>query len=362
MEKRSTPIIDRRQFLRAAGAGFIATLSPQSLHAAASTDAVFASAYKAPDGSYGIATITERGEILHRYQLPGRGHDVVMHPKGHELLAFARRPGTFAAVLNIEARRTPRIINAVSGRHFYGHGIYSNDGELLFATENDFDNARGVIGIYETSNGYRRVGEFDANGIGPHDMELLPDNKTLAIANGGIETHPDFPRAKLNIATMAPNLSFIDLSSGQLKAQFKLPSDQQKLSIRHLTVLGEDVWFACQSEGNITVAKPLVGSVSFAHGTLEMLEMPASKSARLRGYVGSIAANPRTNKIAITSPVGGVGYQINATTRQVSQVISSDGICGVAKLGNNFITSAASGLFNDAKTDEAWDNHVVDLG
>ncbi|MEM9574713.1 MAG: DUF1513 domain-containing protein, partial [Pseudomonadota bacterium] len=300
MQVASTLLIDRRRFLRAAGAGFVASLSPQSLRAASSTAVIFASAYKAPNGSFGVATLTEQGEVLHRYKLPDRGHDIVSNPEGDQLVAFARRPGTFAAIIDPSHQTPPRLISSVNGRHFYGHGVFSADGKFLFATENDFENARGTIGVYDVTDGFQRISEYDAYGTGPHDIDLLPDNKTIVIANGGIETHPDFPRAKLNIATMAPNLSFIDLETGQLKAQFKLPADGHKLSIRHLTVLGEQVWFACQNEGDVTNAKSLVGSVSLVNGDFGLLELPMTINASLRGYVGSIASNPRTNQIAIT--------------------------------------------------------------
>ena len=40
-------------------------------------------------------------------------------------------------------------IPSIEGRHFFGHGVFSPDGKLLYATENDFEAARGVIGVYD---------------------------------------------------------------------------------------------------------------------------------------------------------------------------------------------------------------------
>ena len=84
--------------------------------------------------------------------------------------------------------------------------MFSPDGALLYATENDFDNAAGMVGIYDARAVSSAIGEFPTHGVGPHELLLLDDGATLAIANGGIETHPDFGRAKLNIATMKPSL------------------------------------------------------------------------------------------------------------------------------------------------------------
>ena len=60
--KRHDRLIDRRSFTRAAGATFLASLLPRPALALAGADAVFASAYRATDGSFGVATLTEAGE------------------------------------------------------------------------------------------------------------------------------------------------------------------------------------------------------------------------------------------------------------------------------------------------------------
>ncbi len=101
-------------------------------------------------------------------------------------------------------------IQSVAGRHFFGHGVFSPDGALLYATENDFDNAAGMVGIYDARSGFARIGEFPTHGVGPHELLLLGDGRTIAIANGGIETHPDFGRAKLNLPTMKPSFVLVD--------------------------------------------------------------------------------------------------------------------------------------------------------
>ena len=84
-----------------------------------------------------------------------------------------------------------QLISAATGRHFYGHGCLSADKSVLFTTENDYDAVKGVIGIRDAKD-FQSVGEYSSYGIGPHDIHLMPDGKTLVVANGGIQTHPDF--------------------------------------------------------------------------------------------------------------------------------------------------------------------------
>ena len=92
----------------------------------------------------------------------------------------------------------------------------------------------GMIGVYDATAGFRRIGEFATHGMDAHEMLLLDDGRTLAIANGGIETHPDFGRAKLNIATMKPSFVFIDRLSGDLIEKHELAPELHQLSIRHM--------------------------------------------------------------------------------------------------------------------------------
>ena len=92
--------MDRRAFLRAAGSGFAASLLPDQVMALGRADSVFASGFRGPDGSFGIATLTERGEVIDRHLLPARCHGLAYGPASGEVAAFARRPGTFAAIFS----------------------------------------------------------------------------------------------------------------------------------------------------------------------------------------------------------------------------------------------------------------------
>ena len=42
-------------------------------------------------------------------------------------------------------------------RHFFGHGVFSADGKLLYTTENDYQNARGMIGVRDATDGYKQI-------------------------------------------------------------------------------------------------------------------------------------------------------------------------------------------------------------
>lgn len=130
----SAPLLfDRRQFLKASGAAFLAALSPEGARAALEADALFATAYRDRDGRFGIATLTEDGRLVDRALLPDRAHGLAYSPETDHIAAFARRPGTYMMIVARRGLAAPVIVTAAAGRHFYGHGCFSPDGRVLYA-------------------------------------------------------------------------------------------------------------------------------------------------------------------------------------------------------------------------------------
>ncbi|AYD03450.1 DUF1513 domain-containing protein [Neorhizobium sp. NCHU2750] len=355
-------VIDRRAFLKAAGIGFAATLAPGSLLALEHADAVYASGFRAPDGSFGIATVSERGEIIDRVALPARAHGMAYSAATGRVVAFARRPGTFAMVIDPSRQTEPIIMTAPEGRHFYGHGHFSPDGAVLYASENDFDNNRGMIGLYDARQRFRRIGEFDAHGIGTHDMTVSDDGSLLVIANGGIETHPDFGRTKLNLDHMEPSLVMLDARTGAVVQRHSLPSSLRQLSTRHLDIAeGGRIWFACQWEGARNAAPPLAGWFSKGDD-IALLQLPDETTARLGNYVGAIAVSRHENIVGLTSPIAGGSVILDAKSGLVLREESVREAAGVAPAAHGMAVSTYDGRFNGSRSDVAWDQHIVRIG
>ena len=224
--------IDRRTFLLGTLAALPAGAATRALGTVAE-DIAFMSAAKRGDG-FAVLLLSADGRILREVPLSARGHDIAVHAASGEAVVFARRPGTFAVALDLAGRRTPQIFNAHDGRHFYGHGAFSADGRLIYVSENDIDKGQGVIGVYDVSAGYKRLGEFPSHGVGPHELILLHDGTTLAVANGGLDTVPESGRENLNLETMSPSLAFVDCRTGGLLQRHELAADLKRLSIRHI--------------------------------------------------------------------------------------------------------------------------------
>lgn len=354
----------RRGFLSVAGAAFAQTLLPRAAEALDKADLVFATAGKARDGAYIAALVSDRGELIAQLQLPARGHDVTTCPVTRRLVIFARRPGTFAIVFD-RSGQALNTITSIEGRHFFGHGVFSPDGKLLYATENDFEKARGTIGIYDATDGFKRLGEFSAGGVGPHDIVLSGDGTILCIANGGIETHPDFGRTKLNLTTMQPNLCWIERETGTIVARHELPPDLHQLSLRHLAFGADNkVWVGGQYQGAVDTPAPLLASASLDQ-PLTFASIPQSQTARLAAYIGSVASSVDRKTIIATSPVGDVALRLDTATGS-SFLIEATNVSGVAYGQKGFTLSTGNGaLIGPAATHDnvgfAFDNHLVSL-
>ena len=348
---------------------FLAGLAASSLAPVRGWASVGAPDYLAaglfPDGSFRLAGLDAQGTILFSLPLPARGHAAAAHPVKAQAIAFARRPGTFALVIDCTSGKAIRQLGAPAGRHFYGHGTFSPDGSTFYTTENDYDAGQGVIGVWDTDS-FDRLGEFPSGGTGPHDMRLMPDGAALVIANGGIETHPDTGRTKLNLPIMRPNLTYTDLS-GTVLEQTELPQALHKNSIRHLAVRPDGlVGFAMQWQGSLTEHPPLLG----LHRRGEpprLLAAPLSAQSKLQGYAGSIAFAADGQTVAITCPRGNALHRFDVTSGALIGAHALEDVCGLSTGPQGLVFSTGTGAFGTLGDDPAitahpkcqWDNHLI---
>ncbi len=360
--------IDRRRLLGALiaaaatarwGSGGARALDGEPLYISCRMDATEAAS---------VAVLKANGELLLETALPARGHDIAQRPHTHEFVVFARRPGTWAVAVDTNPAKQPQIITARADRHFFGHGLFSDDGRLLYASENDIKTGDGIIGVYDATGSYARIGEFKSGGIGPHDMSLSSDGRRIVVANGGLKTLPESGREILNSDDIAPNLAVLDLTSGTIEGAIELDRTYKKLSIRHLARTSDDrIAFACQHQGDADEMPPLVGVLD-REGKARLFDAPEEALARLNNYVGSVALDESGCVIAATSPVGNTAalWSIEGIYLGAAQIPD---VCGVARHRNGFLMSSGNSGVRDVATDGVvaersvlqnwvWDNHL----
>ena len=335
--------------------------------AAAGGPAYLAAARK-PAGDYALIGLDAGGEIAFDIPLPTRGHAAAAHPTRAEAVAIARRPGTYGLVLDCRTGDLRHRIEAPEGRHFYGHGAFSRDGTRLYTPENEIATGAGRIGIWDRTKGYARIGDVPSGGIGPHEILRIPGTDRLAIANGGIRTHPDTGREKLNLDTMEPNLTLMS-EEGVIVDQAALDAEWHQNSLRHISATPDGrVACAFQWQGDLFDPAPLLAVYRPGAG-LNLLDVPEGRLLAMNGYAGSVAFFEGGQKIAVTSPRGSVLQIFDAKAGFETQ-IQQDDVCGVAPGVTGALATdglgrvgrvTGHGIAPLRRHDLAFDNHLVAL-
>ncbi len=302
-----------------------------------------------------------------RIALPARVHAVTLAPGERSCVAVARRPGRFGIAVDLARFESSVEFEASPGRHFFGHGVFGDEGRLFFTTENDSEAPRGLIGVREAGRGYRHVDEWECGGVGPHDLALSADGRFLLVANGGIDMTQDFGRAKLNEGPIASSIARIDVATGRLSALVRLEPENASLSIRHLAVLDSGaVVFGCQETMRDGLARPLVGVLDGAD-RVRWLSAPKGGWQTLAGYIGEVASDRSSHAIAATAPLAGLCVTWSAVKgeAQDSRVLSD--CCGIGGLGEGFVVTSGRGEMVEIGTARAsrlaapvgFDNHLA---
>lgn len=348
----------RRAFL----AGLATACLPSVTWAEVGNPAFLAAGKQGQD--FTLYGLSPRGQSLFNIGLPGRGHAAAAHPTQALAVAFARRPGTFALVIDCLTGFVRHQLTPPQGRQFNGHGAFSTDGSLLMTSEVVAEGSAGRIGVWETTT-YARIAEWNSGGIGPHDLKRLADGR-LIIANGGIRTDPS-DRTKLNLPDMRPNLTLLS-PEGAVLDQVELPPDLRQNSIRHLALTDTGVAFAMQWEGDPAEPVPQLGL--WTPGQPPRLCPPAPGDAfAMKGYAGSIALSSNANLIGLTSAPAGALMLFDTQGTPIATHHRAD-LSGVALGAAGLVATDGQGAVWQVETtgltllsqsDIAWDNHLISL-
>ncbi|KOO03805.1 hypothetical protein AKJ17_09420 [Vibrio nereis] len=348
----------RRSLLKAAMFGITAPVLPMGCASIKNTHspALIGCSIKGRD-KFAVVVADELGRPIREVALPERGHGVAINPNVHQAVAFARRPGTFMVVFDYLSGEMVKAMPASTHRHYYGHGVYSNDGQWLYATEGERGTSRGIIGVYDVLAGYKKVAEFTGFGLGPHEVIAMPDD-SIVIGVGGVHTNG---REPLNIATMRPSLSYLNMD-GELMEQHSLPDNH--LSIRHLAHDGDKTVLCGQQYRGEPDEYPSLLAMHTRGGQLVPFKAEPEEWARFNHYIASIAATDEW--ILATSPRGNCyGIWSKKTQKLVelaslpdaSGVVARDGEFRVSSGIGRVITQHSPSRKSTIHSGIQWDNH-----
>lgn len=374
------PSLTRRNFVKslAAHSALLPLVNISDISASTADDNQFIICAKSPKGQYLATKISQTGKVNELFTLQNRGHGSAKSING-DVAIFARRPNTELYLINRLGQMT--LCKASQGTHFFGHGTFSPDGKLLYTSENAYDHEdatkTGIIGLWDVKKA-KRIAQFWSGGIGNHQIMLLPKSNILVVANGGILTHPDHPRQKLNLSDMQPNLCFINRITGDIVHKTTLPKTLYQLSIRHLDVThNHDISIAMQYQGAKTDSVPLLATL-VKNNSLTFTKTPKQVLKNYKQYIGSIMFDSSGRFFAATSPRGNIATFYNLAGDYISTAPMVD-ICAIAptKKPAEFILTSGMGhigrynirtkqllpILKPSKNPPSymWDNHMIAL-
>ncbi|MCB1855914.1 MAG: DUF1513 domain-containing protein [Pseudomonadales bacterium] len=371
------PRLGRRRLLAGlGGALLLAGLPGLAARAAAANRERWVAAQGDSSDSYSLGWLDGEGTGSRATFTGFRGHAVLQHALRADSVVFvARRPGTRALEVDLASGDIIGGFGCAPGRHLFGHGCFSGDGAVFFTTEGDIAAGVGRI-VVRDADSYRILEDWPSHGIGPHDIRLLPDGKTLVVANGGILTRPATGREPLNLDTMCSTLSYIDAASGTLLDEYRVA--EPKASIRHLDVAADGtVAFAIQLQraaAGHDRSVPLAG-VHRPGEALTLFSEPDAVIANLRDYVGSVAICGASRVAGFASPHGNLAAFWCADSGELRGYHRLRDVCGIAVSPRRgaFVVSNSLGEMRelDAVTLQErpegrvvlpgcrWDNHLL---
>ncbi|MCV2402621.1 DUF1513 domain-containing protein [Marinomonas sp. C2222] len=363
-------MLTRRSFL-ALGSALTLTPTWAEISGAGTNRKLYASAFSTPEKKHYFGVIDDNGSILWKNTLPARAHAPVIHPEKAIIGIVSRRPGYFMHFYNLADAQLIKRIEPQKGHHFYGHATFSDDGKNLITQENHYPSGAGKIFIRQWPSG-EIIHEYSSNGIGPHESILWQGN-TLAIANGGLKTHPNNDREILNRETMEPNLTYLSLENGQPLNKLTHPKEYSQLSIRHLDINRDGIAaLGFQYKGDLRDQVPLVALSHISWSDIKYLSMPEDVRIRFKQYCGSVCFDKSGNILAISTPRGGLVAFWDVNSKTYLGLKNCRDVCGIAPTDSSheFLLSSGTGTlmrYNPIvgsttmikkHTNILWDNHL----
>lgn len=216
-------------------------------------------------------------------------HAVVADPNNPERVLIFEKIGPGAAVIDLNAMSEISKISTPAERIFYGHGAFSSDGNLLYATETYCDSGEGAIIVRDAAS-MTIIDEFPSYGNAPHECQIVDEGKTMVVTNGGGKN-----------SAAIPNVAYIDIATQALMKKEVLTN--RALNTGHF-MLGEDGSLVVVSAPRESLEGATLGGVSIQPAGKKLRSMTSPKKV-VRNMMGEALSVAIHNKIAVvTHPFG----------------------------------------------------------
>lgn len=251
---------------------------------------------------YGVLLVQPNSDsysIISDFNVPYEVHLATLSPDKNSILVCSRKPGASLLKYDLNGNIIAEL-KPIKNQHFEGHGIFTLDEKYIFATASDYEKGQGKL-LKLNSQDLSLIEEFSSGGIGPHELVWQSD-RTIAIANTGVLTHPNSGREILNLSSIQSTVVLFDSQKEEIIHQWQVP--QPGLSARHLDCMDNgDLVIGCQYKKQDQ--RP--ACIAFARKKQELIFADQKNEMlhwNMKGYTASIKSIPNTHQALISNPRG----------------------------------------------------------
>lgn len=244
-------------------------------------------------------------------------HAIAIRPRKPRLVVAFEKIGPGCAEFDLHTGELLRFIPPAPGRWFYGHGVFSADGALLFSTETVNHTGEGRIGVRD-AHSFRCLEDFPTFGHNPHDCHLVEDGRVLVITNGGGKA-----------GGAQPCVTWVDVATQTLLHRQDIQGERHNAGHLAITPGGT---LAVVSAPRAGLGERAPGGVSLRPGiddTLQLITDPPEVTGRMTGEALSVEIHEPTGTVAATHPVGGMVTFWSAADRTLKRVLPMERPRGV---------------------------------
>jgi hypothetical protein len=225
------------------------------------------------------------------------GHGLAQHPKDPHRGVIFEKKGAGCCEVDLREGRVVRPITTPKHRAFYGHGAFSSDGALLFATENNLETGDGLICVRDART-LEELGDFPTHGRSPHDCHLVDEGRTLVVTNGGGVLDDRSENA-------APSVTFMDARSTKLLE--RLTFTNPRLNAGHLAMTtGRDLVAISAPRDGLPATERGGVTIRTGGGPFVTMSEPEAVVSRMVGESLSLCIVEERSVVGVTNPDGNI--------------------------------------------------------
>lgn len=220
-------------------------------------------------------------------------HGFTRKPNAPHIAAIFEKRGPGAALVDLITKQRLGTLTARAGRHYYGHGVYSRDGDQLFVVETELATGKGLLSVRDTAH-YREVDSFPTYGERPHDCVPIDDGRVLVITNGGGDLG----------TPSAPCVSYVDVASRRLLE--KVCFSDPKINAGHIGVGADGSLAVVSAPRDGLPAETSPGGINLRAGKRKPERMRGPDKVMAKVIGESLSVVVHDGIVGVTNPFGGI--------------------------------------------------------